>query len=465
MRRSRLVLGMAIAGGLGLLLACSVLFVNRPAFSVAAPLAQIVDEGEPNNDFDAATELSMPATVNGVAYNQPITETDFFHLPTTSGRVYRASLSIGGAGDLRLKLVVYDDSRSYLTSSSSSNSAAELTWSAYGPSYFIEVQPSGPTTTTLLTADYVLDVFRIAATPTATGKPTQTPTSTPTPVGPTPIPGTDRFEPNYDFDHAATLATDVTYDLNFIPWAGAREDNDFFKIWVKPGLFFSCETMDLAPGVDTNMIFYDKDFNTIAGNDDVTLGDYRSRLSYYSGYEGFLYVLVGHGGRFPLQDVQQSQYKLRCSASVPGQATATPVPARTATPAAPSSPLPTPTPDEETGELTVRVLTTPTPPPSGTPAPRFVPVDLLIYYDGNDDRSPGAGEGVAGVVVLAYDTASNEQIAQGLTDETGRLEFTASARGAVRLSIPYLGVSQLVGGEGASVYVRIAPQPLPDAIP
>lgn len=468
MRRTRLMLWLAVVGGLGLLLLALFLLTGQPVSSVAAPLAQAT-EVEPNNDFDNATGLSMPGTVYGEAVNQPITDTDFFSAPTTSGLRYRATLNIGGAGDLCLKLVVWDHTKHYLTSSGSSATSAEVNWTAYAPFYYIEVQPVGPVTTTFLTAEYVLDVFQIAATPTPTPQPTSGPTATPTPYPPTPIPGADRFEPNYDFDHAAIIATDVTYDnLNFIPWAGGAEDNDYYKIWVKPALFFTCETLDLDPGVDTNMIFFDSNRNPLGGNDDVELGDYRSRLSYYSTYEGYLYVLVGHGGRLPLVEVEQSGYSLRCTVEVPGMPTLTPTPQPTSTPrpgtpTAPSSPLSTPTPS---GELAVRPLSTPTPPPPpGTPTLHFVPVDLLVYYDTNDDRSPGAGEGVAGILVLAYDTATGEQIAQGFTDELGHLELTAAVQGTVRLSIPYLGVSQLIGSEGASIYVRIPPQALPDTIP
>jgi hypothetical protein len=113
-------------------------------------------------------------------------------------------------------------------------------------------------------------------------------------------------------------------------------------------------------------------------------------------------------------------------------------------------------------------LATPPPPqqPSqGTPSLHFVPVDLLVYYDVNDDRSPGAGEGIAGIQVLAYDTATGEQIAAGFTDEFGNLQFTAAAQGAIRLSIPYFGISQLAGSDGDVVHVRIGPQPLPSSIP
>lgn len=467
MRRSHLMFWLTIVGGVGLLLAFSpLLFPSQYDTSLAAPRAQ-GGETEPNNDFDHANGLSMPGTVFGEARNQPITDTDFFSVPTSGGLNYRATLNIGGSGTLLLKILVYDHMRSYLTSSSSSSTSAEVTWSAYGPRYYIEIQPAGPTTITLLTANYVLDVLQIAATPTSTPQPTSTPTPTPQPPGPTAIPGADRFEPNYDFDHAATIAANITYEgLNFIPWAGGGEDNDFYKLWIKPGLFFVCETLDLDPGVDTNMILYDGNRNPIGGNDDVALGDYRSRISYYSTYEGFLYVLVGHGGRLPNVEVQQSGYSLRCTMEAPGMPTLTPTPRPTNGPGptatSPSSPLPTPT----SGALSVRPLATPTPPPSvSTPAPHFIPVDLLVYYDANGDRSPGAGEGVAGILVLAYDTVTGDQIAQGLTDEQGRLRFTATARGAVRLSIPFLGLDQLVGSEGGSIYVRIAPQSLSSTLP
>jgi hypothetical protein len=106
----------------------------------------------------------------------------------------------------------------------------------------------------------------------------------------------------------------------------------------------------------------------------------------------------------------------------------------------------------------VRLLATPAPPPPPSePSTHFVPVDLIVYYDLNEDHRAGAGEGIAGIMVLAYDTATGHQIAQGFTDELGHLEFTAAAEGMVRLSIPYLGVSHMIGEEGATLYARVAP--------
>jgi hypothetical protein len=43
-----------------------------------------------------------------------------------------------------------------------------------------------------------------------------------------------------------------------------------------------------------------------------------------------------------------------------------------------------------------------------------------------------------------------------VTDDVGRLRFTAAVRGAVRVVVPYLGIGRVVEREGASVYIRIA---------
>lgn len=421
-----------------------------------------------NNSFDTAAILADYtglALVQGVPGEAKNPGEDYFRLDNAVlGWTYEVIAAPDGLGNYNLGIIVYDAARTPIitdTNPLDGNSArVTMVAGSAGPFYFkvfqISQQCSGGT--------YHLEANAAAPTP--------TPTGTATPPPPTPLAGVDRFEPNHDFDHAATIAAGVTYDnLNFIPWGGATEDNDFFKLWVKPGLLYTCETLNLAPGLDTNIIIYDHNRNGLGGNDDVTPGDYRSRISYLSTYEGWLYVLVGHGGRFPYSEVQNSTYSLRCTVEVPGL----PTPAPTATPRPPTAtPVPkdwTPTPTVGTtftsppptatpstgAELSVRLISTPAPPsPEATPAPRFVPLDILVYYDANNDRSPGAGEGVAGLRILAYDTLTGEQVAEGVTDDMGRLRFTAAVRGAVRIVVPYLGIGRVVEGEGASVYIRIA---------
>ncbi len=408
------------------------------------------DDYEPNNDQGSAYFLPIAASASATDVNfyPDPNEEDWFAFYVKSGRYYRASTSNLIGVDTYVR--VYNESGGQVASDNDGGGgfASKAEWTAsYDGYYYVRVTNLVDSSTSEDTYD--LTVAEISAPPTDTPEP-----------GATTIPGADQFEPNYDFDTAATIATDVTYQANFIPWGGAGEDNDFYKIWIKPGLHFVCETLDLAPGVDTNIIVYDGNQNGIGGNDDVELGEYRSRFAYFSTYEGWLYVLVGHGGRLPASELENSDYQIRCEKQVPGSPTATPTPrsaAATATPRPSESPIATPTPAEG---LTVRTLTTPTPVPAATPAPRFVPITLLVYYDGNDDRQPGAGEGIAGISAQAYEVATNQLLAQGFTDEQGNLEFTVAAQGPVRVSVPFFGFSQLVAGEGASIYLRVPAQPL-----
>ena len=409
------------------------------------------DDYEDNNDMSSAYKLPIAASASATDANFfPLPDEDWYAFYVKDGRTYRATTNNLIGVDTYLEVFHRNGSRVAKNNDGGGGFASEVEWEAsYSDDYYyIRVTNLGPDSETDDTYD-----LTVAETTEATSTPK------PTSAGPTPIPGADQFEPNWDFDHAATIATDVTYQANFIPSAGGWEDNDFYKIWIKPGLHFTCETSELAPGVDTNLIVYDGNQNAIGGNDDVELGDYNSRLSYFSTYEGWLYVLIGHGGRLPASELEDSNYKFRCDMDVPGQATATPTPQAT-TPAGtppPGPPTATPSPPEA---LTVRALTTPTPVAATTPAPRFIPVSLLVYYDAKDDNLPGAGEGIAGISAQAYDVATNQLLAQGFTDEQGNLEFTVSAQGPVRVSVPFFGFSQLVAGEGASIYLRVPPQPL-----
>ena len=73
-------------------------------------------------------------------------------------------------------------------------------------------------------------------------------------------------------------------------------DQDYYRIWVKPGVTVTCETNQLSAVTDTNMIMLGpngEDFNPQLGNDDKAPGDRGSRLSFTSFYTGWLHVLVG----------------------------------------------------------------------------------------------------------------------------------------------------------------------------
>ncbi len=163
------------------------------------------------------------------------------------------------------------------------------------------------------------------STPTATPTGAPGPTSTPAP-GPTWMTGFDQYEPNFEFDLATTIAPGLSYQMNFIPWGGADFDNDYLKVRVKPGLQLTCETSDLDPAVDPRMVFYNGpgDQFFVMANDDIALGDFNSRLSYYANYEGFVYILVGQGTRMARRDTVNSSYTISCNLEVPGQPTPAP---------------------------------------------------------------------------------------------------------------------------------------------
>jgi len=99
----------------------------------------------------------------------------------------------------------------------------------------------------------------------------------------------------------------------------------------------------------------------------------------------------------------------------------------------------------------------------GMETPRLDPARYRPFLTALRTRLPDSFNPnvVAGLLVLAYDTGSGQQIAQGFTDELGHLQFTAAAQGAVRLNIPYLGINQLVGSDGASIYIRLGPRGTP----
>ncbi len=457
-----------------------------------APTDGLVEQ-EPNDDINGETGEGTggpnPLPLNQILYGAiaGVYDRDFFAVELQRGQRYRIILN---DWEFARRVEVYDIEGDFMDKTTTASGSAELTFTATDATHFIGIFKSQTASPEGANVDYDLRIYQLQATPTPTTAPTNTPEpGTPTPA-PTWVSGYDQYEPNFSFETAQTIAPGVTYELNFTPWGGATEpDNDYFKLWVKPGLQFTCETFDLGPVVDTNMILYDANRNLIGGNDDRTLGDYSSRVSYYSTYEGYLYVLVGTGERLSPEDAADSPYKLRCLKSVSGTPTTepgeddegpskAPTPVPTATP--PSSPVATPTLSNtptpegngaegeegtETVALNIRPLTTP-PPLSPTPTPSgFRTFRVVIYYDTNADGQFGAGEGIPGFFVRVMGASGVEELARGYTDEQGQSSFSVPTVRTVQVMVPLLGLNRLVKPSTPEVKVRIAPQPLPDAIP
>ena len=93
-------------------------------------------------------------------------------------------------------------------------------------------------------------------------------------------------------------------------------------------------------------------------------------------------------------------------------------------------------------------------------------IDILIYYDANQNANPELEEGIRDVAVAVYDAVSNELAAFGYTNESGGLHFgPLSVTSAARVEIPFLGYSRRLTDAIEQIEIRIVPQPLPVTIP
>ncbi len=434
--------------------------VALPGPARARPWLETLQEQEPNDTWAQANPLPVPGIGEGTIAT--LGDTDFFTITVTPGDELSAVLTDYTAS---LWLTLYDAQARYVTAqSTSANHRAEIKWTALDGLYYLRV------TRVTTTTGYLLEVVQIAPTPSPT--PTQTPTITPTPgpkpPTPTPTPvwykGYDAYEPNNNFDQAPLLAPGVAYALNFIPWINWPEDYDFFRIRVKRGLIYTCETFDLDNGLDTTLTLYSEpDFNKqLMYNDDRERGDLSSRVAYYSTYTGFLYILVRPAQKLLPEEYAQSNYKLRCTFSAPVVPTPRPTTYPTATPRPTQTAQPTVTPGAGGAViLNVRLQSQPGAPTPPVPEPRTL--EVLVYVDTNRDGQAQAEEGVEGLLVWAGELRTGQEIARAFTDVSGRA--TLVVKGAVRLQIPSLGLDRYVDADGVQLTVRLAAPGLPQRVP
>lgn len=444
--------------------------------------AQSTCVGEPDNDFITTTHsIEVGTLANPKDCNETLTpgDVDYFKILYQGGNVYVVTVTVPSTSSLKVGVSLQDFGGNQLFiceeegirnvpcwSNGSKDSPARLRWfQSSSAVVYLKIQDQSEITGTY-TDTYTLTAQTIGtATPTPTGIPL--PTSTPTPL-PTPTPAgfPDAFEPNYDFDHATLIGLGRKYTgLNFVPVVPGTEDNDFFKLWVKPGMLITCETMDLTPGTDTNLIVYDANRNGIAGNDDINsqAGELGSRVTVMTTWEGWMYLLVGQGGR---GIVYGSGYSLQCTVGLPP--TPTPTPTRTPRPITVVPPPPTATPFPTSTSVTT------TPPPvrlqvqalAATPTPvgRAVEVMVEVYYDANGNGAPDPGEGVVDLPAWLISLRGGQVIARGMTDDAGRMVLRGFAEGAARLVIPYLGVARPVEN-GQTVTIRLNPVSMPVRLP
>jgi hypothetical protein len=431
----------------------------------------LVDEHEPNDSFEDATDIASdaPALCNLTLW--PVGDQDFFRFVGKANSAYEI-LTSGLSPGLDTEITVYNTSLNEVASNDDyqigSRASRVMITADVDGFYYIRVinnDPSDPAN-----KRYCLEINEI---------------SPPTPPPGFP-PGADACEFNSTFETACIIGDGETKSLTFVPSLGSEQDTDKFRLWIKPGIFYTCETLNLSPVTDTNMILFDHNtnpFNPWIGNDDKAPGDFGSRVSYLSTYTGWLYVEVGPVNPPPsLEEARLHTYDLTCIGVV-----ATPTP--TATPTRPpatgggggfpvATPVPTGTPQPTPTPFDISIFFTPTPQPppviqiqplptaTAFAAGQEVTINVTLYYDSNLNFMPELTEGIADVAIALYDNATGQLLAFGNTNEAGMIRFNSvNTSGAVRVVVPFLGYSQTVPGGSTDILLRVAPQPLPIGIP
>lgn len=447
-----------------------------PGGATSTPTPSVfVDQYEPNDTL--ADSFTTAAGANGLcnATLWPSGDVDYFRFVGKKDARYRVFTNNLQAG-LDTRLTVYNPDGNVIGQNddgTATSRASEFTFTAPKDGfYFALVENLAPGDSTNRTYCFEIDEL---------DRPTATPSNTP-------VPGADSCEFNSTIDHACEIGVGQTLSMSFVPTLGSHQDTDVFKLWMKPNITYTCETLNLAPVTDTNIIFLDqkgKDFQPNLGNDDKEPGDLGSRLSYRSTYTGWLHIMVGPVNPPAYEESFKHTYDITCTAEA-GTPTPTPRPTQvpgsggtgggffpTATPFEFPTPLPTPTP------IDFSFLNTPTPEPPPVvvfePLPTSTPIaggqqltsiNVTVYYDGNGNFTPELNEGVMDMAVALYDNATGGLLAFGYTSESGMIRFDGIATfGAVRIVVPYLNYSQVAVGGNANILVRIAPQPLPIGIP
>jgi hypothetical protein len=290
----------------------------------------------------------------------------------------------------------------------------------------------------------------IDLTPSATATEPDAATATPTIDSPFPP---DRFAPNQTRETAAEIGLGHEPDLTLI-----GPNSDWFRLYLKAGQIVQVETAVYGQ-TDTVLTVY-RGEQLLAHNDDRSPIDLGSAVIVQAPAGAWYHIRVSKA------TAADGRYDLTISLLAP---TATPTPTITPTPSptATASPTPAQTPTETavgsfgppprgpvapatptatpTATLTTTVATTNGLTLTLTYLGQVQPVDetpttgirLLVYYDANNDRQPGPGEGVANVSVLAVNS-QGQPLARVFTNAQGEAVFNLTGDDVARVIVPFV---------------------------
>lgn len=460
----------------------AVLTINDDDFATSTPQPSqatttpiFVDQLEPNNTFGESRQLAPNAAATCRLTLWPPGDLDFYNIPVRNGTYYKVATDQLSPG-LNTVLTIYDPAGNQIAQNNDfgpvGTLASQVIFQAKQDGlYFARVVNDSPVDPANLTY-----CFQI----TAMDQPTPTPSPTLVPVQT----GADTCEPNNGLDTACLFGENQSQEFNFFPPFGTGPDNDYYVLWMRAGTSYTCETSNLSNVTDTNMIFLDAnggDFNPQLGNDNKGPNDLGSRLSIVAPYTGYLTILVGPVNPVPFADAARFTYSMNCVASLVPTVTPTlpPISGGGGGGGVIVPPLPTVTPQPSVTPFDLSALLTPQPvivpvvtvqplptatPPQGTQDTSTV--NVTVYYDINSDFTPQDTEGIVGVAVALYDNTNGRLIAFGNTNELGIVRFeNIASTGAIRVEVPLLNYTQIVGPGESTILLRVAPLPLPIGIP
>jgi len=365
------------------------------------------DRFEPNNDAQTATPIGLQAESDLTLTGEDV---DAFTGYLKAGQMVHISTTVYGGLDTRLKIFWEGQLAAENDDRSAVDVGSQIVFTAPADGWYVALVEKA----TIYDGTYDLEVALAA--PTAT--PTAVPTLTPTP-SPTPLMQPDMAEPN----NSPETAHPVTPGLRDTYTVGAS-DVDYFTFIAKAGSRYACETV--TEQVDTLLTVVD-----IGVNDDRGVGRVDSIFTWTATMEQTAVIRVeARGGSF-------GQYEFGCQSAAPPPAAIQPPPS-VAPASAPSVPAATMTPTTgitttESISLTVRHLGQVQ--PQTTVATTYI--RLLVYYDANNDRQPGPGEGIGNVSVLAVDS-QGQRLGQVFTNAQGEAIFNLTSETIARVIVPFV---------------------------
>lgn len=383
--------------------------------------------GSVSPDRFEVNDTAETATVIGFQVEPDLTLTegdvDFFTFFVKAGQLVVVATAVDDGLDTEIFVTWAGSPLAYNDDRSGADLGSLVTFQAPGDGWAIVlVQP-----VTAVNGRYDLTVLLVEPTPTPTLMPTVTPspTMTPSPMA-TPVVPADSAEPNNIREMAYPIVPGTSYVFSM-----GEGDIDYFTFIAKAGNQYACETV--TQEIDTLLTILAAGA-VLAGNDDRRPGHIDSTVTWQMVMEQVVTIEVqARGG-------STGAYTLRCTQAMPAPVTgplppaplmATPILLETA-PLSVAATISTTNLPPGAVPLTLRPLGPEIPPP-----PPVQQIQLIVYYDSNNDQNPSPGEGIAHVSVLAVD-AHGQRLARVFTDLQGEAIFNTTADNIDRLVVPFV---------------------------